>query len=589
MDDWTPLVGTPIEENPIPETYDPTWPYNFKWGYDSQTGRTHVWKTKGGLDGRPYHRAEMTQFMGREPKIGEGDIMGLAVYTPAERKLDETVVAPAAVLLQPYYNADVPQGVYDYFNEVFPNTAIRRAKLAAGGDSFDEWAPDLDSGEEAVVKWVWNREFGMLIWQADEKGLPTHDMKIESDWERPRNPKDWIGYAVPTGTTIEMEVYRAGTPVHAVQAVKQKLAELYPDQDILLPADFDADHGVDFNSDPGTYARRQAAIAWAEITLEVPSEVPLEAPVSAPKATVAVTAAPEPPFLVRAARKVMGIQVEAASGADKDGAMVAIFIPSEIGEKIKQKDGEPVEDMHVTLAYFQDKQADRDDWDEVARIVEQIAKQHPPLTGKIGGLGVFQNDEDVLWASPNIPGLAELRDDIVDACEEAGFPLSKDHGWTPHITLKYEFSGKLPKLPKDLDLKIEQLSFARGDDHEHFDFEGGFEKEAAEDRLNWQGWQGPWRFATDGKETMTEPITGGDFYWKMEDLFRDRYPDAKGVIDGRAYPTQDGMGYGVHSPRLGWGNADQPQIHEVLHVLDKELGKPTHVIENLDPELYDVG
>lgn len=576
-----------MEENPIPETYDPSWPYNFKWGYDHVSGRTIVWRTVGGIDGRPYHRVEFEKHFGREPQVREGDIMGLALYTPAERKLDGTVVAPAAVLLQPYYNAEIPQGVYDYFNEVFSDTAIRRAKIAASGDSFDEWAPDLDSSEEEVIKWVWNREYGSLIWQADDHGLPTHEQKIESEWERPRNPKDYIGYAVPTGTTMEMETYRAGTPPHAVQAIKQKLAELYPDQDILLPQEFATDHGVDFQTDPGTYARRRAVIAWVETALEVPTEVPLEAPVSAPKATVAVTAAPEPPLLVRGLRKIMGIPVEAASGADKEGAMIAIFIPAEVGEKIKQKDGEPVEDMHVTLAYFSEKADERDDWNEVERIVEQIAKQNPKLIGKIGGLGVFQNGEDgqVLWASPSIPGLAELRDDIVEAVEEAGFPVSQDHGWTPHITLKYEFTGKLPKI-KNHDLDITELSFAMGDDHKHFKFEGGFEKEAAEDRLNWQGWQGPWHFVTDGKEILKDPESADG----LEDEFYRRFPDARGVT-GTAYPTADKMGYGIYSPRLGWGSADDPQIHEVVHVLDQELGKPTHVVDHshFDPELYDVG
>jgi 2'-5' RNA ligase len=614
MDDWTPALGTPESDSPIREKFDPTWPYNFKWAMESQSGRVHVWRVSGGTDGRPYHRKEFQAIFGREPRVGDGDIMGLATYIPAERMLDGTVRAPATVLVQAYYLKDIPQGVFDFFETQFPDAAIRRAKIAASGDTFDEWQPDLDSGEEEVVKWVWNDVHGVLIWQADENGLPTHEMKIESDWGRARTPKDWLGYAVPTGTQLELETYRAGTPVKAVQTVKQQLSELYPDQEVILPDEFATNHGVDFNSDPSTYARRSAATAWAQRHLSTPSEMPLEAPVSAPNVIVEIPDSPAPTSRRSGLQWLLGgRRTEAASGADKDGAMVAIFIPSEVGEKIKQKGGEPVEDMHVTLAYFAEKADERDDWEEVERIVEQIAKQHPKLTGKIGGIGVFTNDVDVLWASPNIPGLAELRDDIVEAVEEAGFTVGKDHGWTPHITLKYEFKGKLPKLPAT-ELEIGELSFAKGDDQKHFPFEGAFDKEATDNGewapnigegidpgwgpQTWSGWQGAYRFVTDGKTVMSEPEEDlrkngrgyhGEGHPRLEREFDGRNPKHKGTISGWVIPTQDGEGYGVMA-HIGFGDKNEPEMHDVINVLEKEFGKPCHFQDSsadlMNPEMY---
>lgn len=588
MDDWAPIFGTPESDSPITEKFDPTWPFNFKWGYNVDTGEAHVWRVKGGTDGRPSHRKEFAQFFGREPRVQHGDVMGLATYMPAERKLDGTVVAPPTVLLQAYYGQDIPQSVFDYFEQVFPDAVPRRAKIAMGGDTFDDWAPDIDSGEEEVIKWVWNREWGTLIWQADERGLPTHEMKIESEWDRHRNPKDFFGYAVPVGATLEMETYSAGTPLLGVQTIKQKLAELYPDKDILLPPEFESGHDLEFKSDPATYSRRTAAAKWAAEHLSTPSEMPLEAPGSHAEGTERETRTPQPGFLSRAFQRLRSL---GAKKADMEGAMVAIFIPKEVGEKIKVKGGEPVENMHITLAYFAEKADERDDWDEVVRIVEQIAKKHPPLSGKIGGVGIFQNDEaeNVLWASPNIPGLAELRDDIVEAIKDAGIPLSDTHGWTPHITLKYEFEGKPPHLV-NYDLTLDTLTFARGENQEHFKFEGGFEKHAVEDYLSWPGWKGPYKFATDGKEIVKEPVEDHRDAFGLGDELRRRYPETKQIVEGVAVPTADEMGYGIYAPTLGWGAPDQPEIHTVISLLDRELGKPTHLVdEPFNAEHYRVG
>ena len=262
--------------------------------------------------------------------------------------------------------------------------------------------------------------------------------------------------------------------------------------------------------------------------------------------------------------------------------MVALFIPSDVGEKLKQKGGEPVEDMHITLAYFAEKAADRDDWDEVTRIVEQIAKNHSELKGKINGAGIFSNEVDVLWAAPSVPGLAELRDDIVEAVEDAGFTISTDHGWTPHITLKYDFKGKLPKIEVS-DLVLDTLTFARGDNQEHFLLEGGFEKETAMNvEPQAEKWDGAHHFVTDGQKVhlVAEPLHEDGH----EDEFRSMHgtePDEE-TTEGWTIPTKDEMGFGIYAPDAGEKTDNEPQLHEIQRVLEKELDKPGHFIEDWD-------
>lgn len=646
MGDWgSPELMAPEveytepESGPVVEAFDPTWPYQFKWVYNGETHQTVIWKTVGGsIDGKPYHRPEFNRIFGRDAHTkssGEHpDIFGVATHTPATMKMDGTVTAPAEIKTQAYYGSQVPQSVHDEFEKMFPDTVIRNASLVDGGLRRAKLAADSDWGApqlkmersvEPIYKWTWNEQDGILIWPVDDDtGHPDHPDKILSDWGRPRHADDVLGWAVDLGSELEMETYSTHqAKPRAVQSVKAELAKLFPDKHIIPPA------GIQnvFGGDPSNQLRESAA-AWAQEQWGDPSEYPLEAPVSryAPDMFIGDTPVTSPllfpelePLRAFWARKGW-FGKAAASQADKEGAMVAVFVPKEVGEKLYQKGGEPVEDMHVTLAYFVDKQADRDDWDEVERIVEQVAAQHYKLTGKVNGFGVFQNDVDILWAAPSVPGLAELRHKVLEAVEDAGFKVSDDYGWTPHITLKYDHKGKLPKLHGPIELEFGGLTFAKGDDHKDFEFTGSFEKETSETGM-WIGanvkglhidegewlpvwsayqptWQGAHKFVTDGKEVLIEPETAlgqhhDQQHAELRDKFRSFYPEHEGAASGWVIPTTDGMGYGVYSPTGGWAGENEPQIHEIIGALDKHLGKPTHWINEykdaLNGELYQAG
>lgn len=502
-DEWNQILQQPLVE----EHFDPTWKFNFKWGYNAKTNVVHVWRVQGGTDGRPTHRAELAALWGREPKVGEGDVLGLATYIPAERKLDGTLVAPPEVRVQAYYGQPVPQGVYEWFEEHFPGSVARQAQIALprlGASVWDD-IQQPDASQMRVLKWAWNRNDGALLWEPDDEGLPTHAMKIMSQWGRPEGAQDFVGFAVWEPGKVEMEDYNTGNPAppQAHQVIKQELSQMFPHDEIVLP---DVPQH-EFGGNPQILGRRMSAAEWAQTTLAVTSHDPQEA-LESPVETTHVAGTTETPDspgrvipgLVRLFKKKSVFSKQAE--ADTDGAMVGIFLPKETAKKLHLKGGEPVEQLHITLLYFKDKAADRDDWDEVARITEQIANQTPTLKGKISGYGMFQNDVDVLWASPSIQGLAELRHKLFEACEDAGFPVSTDHDWAPHITLKYDFKGKLPKIEDPIEFKLDTLSFARGEDHDDFKFEGSFEKKAMSANPQWvQRWiveNGPYLYHGSG-------------------------------------------------------------------------------------------
>ncbi len=79
--------------------------------------------------------------------------------------------------------------------------------------------------------------------------------------------------------------------------------------------------------------------------------------------------------------------------ADMQGAMFALQVPINIANAIKIDGGEPPDLMHITLAYFKDKAADRDDWDQAIEIGKQYDFR---LSGTIVGYDTFDNDEVVL-------------------------------------------------------------------------------------------------------------------------------------------------------------------------------------------------
>ena len=136
-----------------------------------------------------------------------------------------------------------------------------------------------------------------------------------------------------------------------------------------------------------------------------------------------------------------GVRKLAFKAANHEGAMVALRIPLEAGREIAVEDGEPVEDLHLTLAYLGDAaEIGPEAKQRLYDAIDAVAAVTPPLEGQISGYGRFRENEDgeeVAYASFDAADLPALRHRVVEACEGAGVPLAGDHGFTPHITLGY--------------------------------------------------------------------------------------------------------------------------------------------------------
>ena len=155
----------------------------------------------------------------------------------------------------------------------------------------------------------------------------------------------------------------------------------------------------------------------------------------------------------RLASKAKTLVLAVDEDTKKHGVMVALILPTEIGEKIAIEGGESPEDMHITLIYLgDDSDFDASGIEKVKTLVSTLAAQTNPLQGILGGYGRFSGPEaDVFHATVDIPGLSEFRTKLADGIKALGLSFKEDHGFSPHLTLKYVEDQESPNPEVRLD------------------------------------------------------------------------------------------------------------------------------------------
>jgi 2'-5' RNA ligase len=133
------------------------------------------------------------------------------------------------------------------------------------------------------------------------------------------------------------------------------------------------------------------------------------------------------------------------------GAMVALYPPADVAQQLAQPGGEPVEQLHVTLAYL-GQAVMLSDIDLLKQKVAEFAARTAPISGTISGTGHFTGGpEPVTYASIDLPTLPAARERLVFDLNYVATP-SREHGFTPHITLAYaDLNAAVPNLPVTFD------------------------------------------------------------------------------------------------------------------------------------------
>lgn len=169
--------------------------------------------------------------------------------------------------------------------------------------------------------------------------------------------------------------------------------------------------------------------------------------------------------------------LERKNGNTTDGAMVALFIDPTIGMELALPGGLPVNQLHITLLSF----GDAEDFNEgliaasctprmLRRGLADIAASCAHVRGSVSGVGCFSVDNgqrgstahvhDVyeegqrpFIALVDIPHIHKIHHELEEFCKANNIPYQHNHGFTPHITLRYlapeeQFpTQSLPKLP----------------------------------------------------------------------------------------------------------------------------------------------
>lgn len=121
-------------------------------------------------------------------------------------------------------------------------------------------------------------------------------------------------------------------------------------------------------------------------------------------------------------------------------AMIALYPPTSVANALAVPGGEPSDKLHITLAYFPD--LSQLEWMTLLRAVGEFSSEvsKEDFNGSINGIGEFMNeDENALLALPDIPSLFSVRTRLLRYLAEYGLKdkVASNHGFIPHITLKY--------------------------------------------------------------------------------------------------------------------------------------------------------
>lgn len=141
---------------------------------------------------------------------------------------------------------------------------------------------------------------------------------------------------------------------------------------------------------------------------------------------------------------------DTVNGEVPTGVMVALYPEPAIAAALRVPGGEKPRNLHVTLAFMPD--AADVDTDKLAEVVRRYAiEEGHVLRGQVSGVGVFtaEQGKTVTYASVDVPDLPAFRQGLVQVLDAAGFTLSAEHGFTPHITLAYKDrrNATVPNVP----------------------------------------------------------------------------------------------------------------------------------------------
>jgi 2'-5' RNA ligase len=154
--------------------------------------------------------------------------------------------------------------------------------------------------------------------------------------------------------------------------------------------------------------------------------------------------------------------------------MVALYPDPEEAGKIALLGGSDAAKLHVTMIFL--GEVANIDLKAAARAVGSASGSTAPMSGKIGGLGVFDVGETGYpqIVLPSVLGLSDLRALLVKQLAAEGITSPSEHDWVPHMTLSYADEPELADLDLlGMPLTFNQISLVVADERKDFPLDPG--------------------------------------------------------------------------------------------------------------------
>ena len=161
--------------------------------------------------------------------------------------------------------------------------------------------------------------------------------------------------------------------------------------------------------------------------------------------------------------------------------MIAFYVPMGVAKKLKlevleeSEQKEQLSDLHLTFCMLGEANIWENKKDLIYNVLDNWASSVAPLSGKISGVGLFNNgDQHPLYASVDCAELPELRDNLLNALQSIGVEYDDPHGYTPHITLGWFEPNKELEITnlKNIPIKFNKISISWAGDIKHFELKG---------------------------------------------------------------------------------------------------------------------
>lgn len=178
------------------------------------------------------------------------------------------------------------------------------------------------------------------------------------------------------------------------------------------------------------------------------------------------------PGLTAAALALISEAITAAAAVDHSASsMIALYPQIHEAEALAVENGQPVDDLHCTLAFLPD--GVNVDQEELRSSLSALASMSSAMNGEIGGIGLFKEGEEgfrPVVALVDTPGLSEFRADLIELLDILGQSYAGNHGFTPHITLEYarELPGRQDR--EGIPVTFTGLSLVEGTERTDFPF-----------------------------------------------------------------------------------------------------------------------